>query len=109
MQTPARADIQTGLLMMIAAMLLIPFTDALAKGMSATLSGGQVTWARFFFQTLILLPFMISAQNFKPKGKLWHQALRGILIATATMFFFSSLKHMPLADTVAIFFSNPLS
>lgn len=107
MQTTNRTEIQTGLLMMIAAMLLIPFTDAIAKGMSASLSGGQVTWGRFFFQTVILLPFMIGARSFRPKGRLWHQALRGILIATATLLFFSSLKHMPLADTVAIFFLEP--
>ena len=35
-------------------------------------------------------------------------AVRGVLIATATLFFFWALTYMPLADTAAIFFVEPL-
>jgi len=34
--------------------------------------------------------------------------LRGILLAIATMIFFASLKYLPLADAIAIFFVQPL-
>ena len=51
----SRRNLQEGILLMVVGMLL-PGIDAIAKGLSGSLSAGQVTWSRFAFQTLIPPP-----------------------------------------------------
>ena len=96
------------MLMVIVAMLVLPGIDAIAKWLSGSVSSGQITWSRFFFQTLFMAPFALLASGpwFGPMLKL-HLA-RGALIAMATLCFFSGLKYLPIADAIAIFFIEPL-
>ena len=62
----------------------------------------------FFFQLLFLLPVVwISHGGRIPPPSLTH-GLRGLLLALATLFFFWALTYMPLADSAAIFFVEPL-
>ncbi len=93
--------------LMIAAMLIMPGIDAIAKGVSDTVSSGQVTWSRFFFQTVILIPFVIRYGGLGVGRKIWGHAARGFLIGFATLMFFTSLRVLPLADAIAIFFVEP--
>jgi S-adenosylmethionine uptake transporter len=92
---------------MVIAMLLMPGIDAIAKHLSTTVPAGQVTWARFAFQTIVLLPFLwrsigrLAAQDILP------QCIRGITLALATMFIFAAVQVMPIADAIAIFFVQP--
>lgn len=44
---------------MVLAMLILPVIDAIAKGLSDTISAGEVAWARHFLQTIFLLPFVV--------------------------------------------------
>lgn len=100
--------VERGMVLMIAAMLVVPSLDAIAKWLSATLSPGEVAWGRFFFQSLMLAPLIVFAR--RPLGA--HpglQALRGILIAVALLCFTAALQVMPLADCIAIFFVEPLA
>ena len=93
--------------MMIAAMLLLPGIDAIAKSLSGSISAGQVVWARFFVQALLLAPFAIGHVKLRLDWTLCAHAGRGVLIAFATLPFFTALKAMPLADAIAIFFVQP--
>ncbi len=93
---------------MIPAMLLLPGIDAIAKWLSSSISAGQVTWCRFLFQTLFLLPFILQARGLFVVSSLWLHALRGALLVAATLFFFSGLVYLPLADAISIFFVEPL-
>lgn len=94
--------------MMIAAMLILPGIDAIAKWLSTSVSSGQVTWARFFFQILLMLPlFLRTKGTWKTSVMVLHMA-RGSLIAFATLLFFSGLKYLPIADAISIFFIEPL-
>ncbi len=93
---------------MIAAMLWLPCIDALAKTLSATIPSGQISWSRFLFQTLFLLPFFLLGKRPLKRPRYLVHAARGCLIALATLLFFSALKTMPLAETIAIFFVEPL-
>jgi len=102
-----REDVQQGILLMVVAMLLLPGIDAIAKGVSDHVGAGQVTWSRFLFQTLLLLPFALMGGGLKVGKRLWVHAARGFLIALATVLFFTSLKKMPLADAISIFFIEP--
>jgi len=105
--TSSRRNLQQGMLLMICGMLLLPGIDAIAKGLSGSVSSGQVAWSRFFFQSLILLPFVLRAGGLRVKGRLWIHGARGFLIASATLMFFTSLGELPLADAIAIFFVEP--
>ncbi len=101
-------QVRNGMLIMVLAMLMMPALDAVAKTLAATIPTGQVAWARFFFQTLLLLPVMLIRRNAWRSAHMGMHALRGLLIATATLFFFSALKYMPIADTISVFFVSPL-
>lgn len=94
--------------LMIPAMLLLPGIDAIAKWLSSSISAGQVTWCRFLFQTLFLLPFILQARGLFMTSSLWLHVLRGALLVAATLFFFSGLIYLPLADAISIFFVEPL-
>ena len=96
------------MLMMIAAMLMLPGIDAIAKWLAGSVSPGQVTWSRFFFQIILMFPLLLKTQGPWFTPALMLHAARGSLIAFATLFFFSGLAYLPLADAIAIFFIEPL-
>ncbi len=94
--------------MMITAMLILPGIDAIAKWLSGSVPSGQVTWSRFFFQIIIMFPFLLGTRGPWLTPTLWLHAVRGSLIATATLLFFTGLKTLPIADAISIFFIEPL-
>jgi S-adenosylmethionine uptake transporter len=94
--------------MMIVAMLMLPGIDAIAKWLAGSVSSGQVTWSRFFFQIILMFPLLLKTRGPWLTPALMLHAARGSLIALATLFFFSGLAYLPLADAIAIFFIEPL-
>ena len=94
--------------LMIVAMLMLPGIDAIAKWLSGTISSGQVTWSRFFFQIILMSPLLLKTRGPWFTPALWLHAARGSLIAFATLFFFTGLAYLPMADAIAIFFIEPL-
>lgn len=96
------------MLMMIGAMLMLPGIDAIAKWLAGSVSSGQVTWSRFFFQIILMSPLLLRTSGPWFTPALFLHAARGALIAFATLFFFSGLAYLPLADAIAIFFIEPL-
>jgi len=105
-----RAHATLGLSLMAAAMIGIPIIDAIAKHLSATIPPLEVSFARFLLPALLLLPVVVLRSGWRglwPARPLLH-LLRGCFIAAATAFFFTALKTMPMADTAAIFFIEPL-
>ena len=95
---------------MLTAMAILPFIDVLAKvlgqqGMPILI----VVWARAVFGALMTLPFAIRAEGlaaFRPRRPLHHLS-RAVLLFSATFLFFQALKHLPIADALAIFFVEP--
>ena len=96
------------MLLMVGAMLLLPAIDAIAKYLSASISAGQVTWSRFAFQSLFMLPLALRVWRHAPRTNFAVNALRGALLALTTLFFFAALKYLPIADAISIFFVEPL-
>ncbi len=94
--------------MMIIAMLMLPGIDAIAKWLAGSISSGQVTWSRFFFQIILMSPLLLRTRGPWFTPRLWLHAARGSLIAAATLLFFTGLAYLPLADAIAIFFIEPL-
>lgn len=107
MSTP-RQQPEKAMLLMLVAMLVVPGMDAIAKWLSTSISAGQVVWCRFVFQTLLLLPFFLPLRGAMIPGDLLAHAARGLLMVVGTMVFFTALKHLPIADAIAIFFVEPL-
>ena len=101
-------DTARAMAMMVAAMLMLPGIDAIAKWLSGAVSSGQVTWSRFFFQIILMSPLLLKTSGPWFRPTLLLHAARGALIAFATLFFFSGLAYLPLADAIAIFFIEPL-
>ena len=105
---PPRHPTEIAMAMMVAAMVLVPAIDAIAKSLTDVLAPAQIAWARFFFQMLFLVPLALRGERLvHPADTPWH-LVRGVLIAAATTCFFTALIVMPLADTIAIFFVEPL-
>jgi S-adenosylmethionine uptake transporter len=102
------AAIERGMLLMALAMLIVPGIDALAKHLAATVPPGEITWARFLFQTLFTAPLAVLGLRHGVRPRLDLHALRGLLLATATLLFFAALQYLPLADSIALFFVEPL-
>lgn len=95
---------------MVTGTMIVPIMDAFAKILGDSLSPLQVTWGRFFFQFLIMGVAIIALYGPRalwPKRPLIH-AIRGVFLAIATGFFFFSLRYLPLADAIAIFFIQPM-
>jgi S-adenosylmethionine uptake transporter len=96
------------MVMMIVAMLALPGIDAIAKWLAGSVSSGQVTWSRFFFQIILMSPLLLRTTGPWFTPALLLHAARGAMIAFATLFFFSGLAYLPLADAISIFFIEPL-
>ena len=98
-----------GALQLCAGMLIIPFLDVFAKLLGVTHGPFEITFWRFFMQTVLMLPFVVMLRLWSvPAGTLVLQAVRGLLLASATVFFFAALQHLPMAEAIAIFFVQPM-
>ncbi|SDG54487.1 DMT family transporter [Roseospirillum parvum] len=111
---PAPADHATppvkGLLLMIAGVMCLPVLDTFAKLLTESVSAGEVAGIRFVVQTLLLAPLasaLLGRRLWRPEKPLL-QAMRGVLVAGATLLYFAALKEMALPDALAIFFVEPL-
>ena len=99
--------VESGMMLMASAMIIAPIVGAMGKYLSSSVSPGEIAWARFFFQIILLLPFLaVRWRGIGPHIGL--QILRGVLMAGATLCFFAAVRVMPLADAMAIFFIEPL-
>jgi S-adenosylmethionine uptake transporter len=107
-QHPA-PEVVKGMLIMAVAVLTLPGLDAFAKLAAESVPVGEIAWFRFIFQTLVLLPFVLWRHRGWPRvHRLPVHALRGALMALATLLFFAALARMPMAEAIAIFFVEPL-
>lgn len=103
-----RSDVEIGMGVMAMTMLAAPGMDAIAKLLAETLAPGQIAWARFVFQTLVLLPFMLLARKRIRTSQAGVHAARGALLGTALLLLIWALQYLPLANALAIFFVEPL-
>jgi drug/metabolite transporter (DMT)-like permease len=107
--TPPRPLI--GVAYMLAAMVVLPCIDVIAKFLGQEgLPILILVWARLTFGTVLVLPFALRHARgaaLLPDRPLMH-LLRATLLGASTFAFFYSLKTLPIADALAIFFVQPL-
>ncbi|MEO8244479.1 MAG: DMT family transporter [bacterium] len=100
-----------GIGLMLMAMAILPGIDVIAKYMGAHGTPVlQIVWARLAFGAVLTLPFAYreaGARALLPRRPFLH-GLRASLLIAATFFFFWSLRFLPIADALAIFFVQPL-
>tara|TARA_Y100001968_G_scaffold243215_1_gene227038 strand:- start:1260 stop:2156 length:897 start_codon:yes stop_codon:yes gene_type:complete len=96
------------LFLSVLAFLFLPTIDALAKLLGDSVSAGQIAWCRFLVQTVLMCPIFFWALRKHKTQKIFLQSMRGVLIACTTVLIFASVKFMPLAEVIAIFFIEPL-
>lgn len=99
-----------GIALMLVAVSILPVMDGFAKHLGQSLPVLQVVWGRFFFNVILVLPVLAALHGRKglipPRPGI--QIIRGLCLVTATTLFFSALTFLPIADTLAIFFIQPL-
>jgi drug/metabolite transporter (DMT)-like permease len=102
-----------GIGIMLIAMAVLPFLDVIAKHLGDIgVPVLQIVWARMFFGTFLTLPIVVGQFGWKPiltPDSLGIQIIRSLLLLTSTGLYFWSLKYLPLADALAIFFVQALA
>mgnify|MGYP000016905024 CR=1 FL=1 len=82
----------------LSAWAMLPVMDGFAKYLSSTLPVLQITWSRYFFTVVIVLPIMLI---FFRKNLTWTdqpklQLIRGLLLFCANILFFYSISIISL-------------
>ncbi|WP_165690901.1 DMT family transporter [Consotaella salsifontis] len=100
-----------GLIVMSAATLLMPVMDSMAKvlGVFFDFPAAEITLGRFVFQAMLTVPILFlieGARGFRIDRPLMN-IVRGSFVGAGSVLFFASLKFMPLADAIAVFFVEP--
>lgn len=99
-----------GIVYALIAMMLFSCMAAIAKHFAGTYSAFQIAFFRFFFALFPLFPLIVSSggwEVFKTKrffGHVW----RSIVGMLSLICYFYSLQNLPLADAVAVSFTNPI-
>ena len=98
--------------LMVIAMLIIPGMDIIAKWLATRfeMAPASITFSRFLVQIVLMaLLIVIRTKSFRVSVQnSMFNILRGLLIGAASMLFFISVKYMPVADAISIFFVEPI-
>jgi drug/metabolite transporter (DMT)-like permease len=106
----SRTPLAAALLLLLPAVTILSVGDGFAKHLADVgYSVLQIVWARYVFQTLLVLPMALSRHGrglLRPPDP-WAQVARSLLHMTSTFLFFLAIARIPLADAIAIFFAYP--
>jgi drug/metabolite transporter (DMT)-like permease len=105
----AALALRRGILLMLVTMCLFVAADATAKVLTRTYPVIEVTWGRFLFHLLLLLPVlaMRGGAVFRT-SRLRLQLTRSILQVGSTVIYFAAIAILPLATAATIAFAQPL-
>jgi drug/metabolite transporter (DMT)-like permease len=94
----------------LSAWVMLPIMDGFAKYLSSTLPVLQITWSRYFFTVVIVLPIMLFffRKNLKWTDQPKLQLIRGLLLFCANILFFYSISVISLAKALTLAFIAPL-
>ncbi len=99
----------SGVLIAIVAIGFFASMDAISKGLSQRYDPFMVTWGRYLSQAvLVLLLLAPRIRTVARTRNLKLQILRSAMIFGATLCFFISIAHIPLAEATALFEVAPL-
>ena len=98
------------ILLMLVAMAVFSAMDGVSKGLSVRLSPIEVSWARYLFNLLFLLPVCLRHGGLRllATARPLPQLARGALLFGSGVLFITALRSLPLADAAAVGFVAPL-
>ncbi|KAE9630436.1 DMT family transporter [Parasedimentitalea maritima] len=98
-----------GILLMLGFCVVAPLGDAVAKLLGETVSLGMLLFVRFAVQVLLLTPLIwVNRRQWRMQGRVLQLTfLRTLLHIIGIGAMFTALKHLPLADAIAIAFVMP--
>jgi len=98
-----------GILLMLGFCIIAPLGDAVAKLLGGTVPLGQVIFLRFAVQVVLLAPLVwTTRRQWQIQGRVLRLTfIRTLLHIVGIGAMFTALKHLPLADAVAIAFVMP--
>ena len=107
---PAQAHPLRGILMIMTAVAMFTMMDSMAKYLSRFYPVPGIVWARYAFHLLFVVMILGPRMRLRlvRTRHLGLQIVRGILLAASSMFFFSALKFMPMAEASSISFIAPM-
>ncbi|WP_299326977.1 DMT family transporter [Parasphingopyxis sp.] len=99
-----------GLLLALAGFACLSMGDGIIKSIAGEWPGLAVAALRYTIGSigLLLLLLMVEGRRGLRCPRPWVQIGRGVSVALATLFFFSAIFVMPLADATAIQFTAPM-
>jgi len=94
----------------LSAWVMLPIMDGFAKYLSTTIPILQITWSRYFFTVIFVLPIMLIffRKNFKWTEQPKLQLFRGLLLFCANILFFYSISVISLSKALTLAFVAPL-
>ncbi|MFT5657794.1 MAG: drug/metabolite transporter (DMT)-like permease [Gammaproteobacteria bacterium] len=109
-QSPNHDRPMLGIMLMILGMMVIPLLDIFAKKLAVDYPVLQITWARFAFNVIWLIPLLLlqREQSWRLPRHPWIQIFRGLCLLFSTFFFFLSIKTNPIPNALALLFVSPL-
>jgi drug/metabolite transporter (DMT)-like permease len=100
-----------GIALMLGAMFMFPYLDVCAKFLGQWgVPVIEIVWARLFFSMVITAPILLVQEGvaaLQPRDPKMN-ALRGIFLVSSTVMFFGALRFQGVAETLAIYFIQPL-
>ncbi|MBI3507248.1 MAG: DMT family transporter [Proteobacteria bacterium] len=99
-----------GILLVCGTTLCFGVLDTVAKYLTREYHPLQVVWGRYFFQVVVILPFIYrrGLRRSFATNRPGLQIGRAVLISLITFMFFTTLRYLPLVDAQAISFTMPL-
>lgn len=98
-----------GLVLMAAAMFVIPLRDGIAKHMTDALPVFTIAWGTYVAAAIVAVPIAIrlhGREALLPAGLKSHTARTLLLVGSMTVFFFS-IRTVPLANAISAYFVAP--
>lgn len=99
---------QSGMLIMVLALFLVPVGDSLSKLLTGILGPFEIALWRFLFQTLVLAGALLVMRPKIIGGHFGWLILGGITSAATLAGLIGAFVVMPIATAIAIFFVEPL-
>lgn len=108
--TPGKQDHLRGILLIMAAVSTFAILDTTAKYLSHSYPVPLIVWVRYAMHAALMLLVLgprlgrALVQTQRPG----LQAVRGVVLAASSLFYFGALSFMPIAEAAAITFLAPL-
>lgn len=104
------AQVAPAVMCMLSGAAILTLNDALIKGLTSTYPTGELLFIRGVFVWPWILVFAMRSGGLGSLRiqNLRGQALRGICVIASAFLFINGLRHLTLADAIAVSFTGPL-